>query len=822
MDYQPLSLSALCNADAGVLGKEGRLPAGRQTWHGLPFLVGKEDGQGSCVIAFSSGSREAVAIPVNANVNHIIFAHRLLESKLREGDNVGRVCADYIFCYAGGEKVCVPVRESFEIALITGGWGDWPMLAYPDVKDQLQPRHEGRWERIGWRQTEIVEAPARDFYLWAWTNPSPARTLETIRIEPKGPAFCIGAITLSGLAEFPFPRAAKREVKIVLPRKEDAEKPFKLEVDVDRGVATYPRALSQSPEKFVGDAFAGWGEGRNETSSPAYVEIAATPSATVTVKNDGETLGAVKWGELEEKRHATPTPRLEMILVDEGRNWVRTTVLDDETGRPVPCRIHFRSPDGIPYQPHGHHNHLLCGMHLDIGGDVRLGQITYAYINGACEGWLPRGEVVVDVARGFEYEPIRTKVSIKPGQQELTLRLKRLCNLAKERYFSGDTHVHFLTTQGAHTEAAGEGVNVLNLLQTQWGHLFTNTEEFTGQPSIAGDTIVFASQENRQHILGHLSLLGLRKPVMPWCTGGANESDLGGNLETTLCHWADACHAQGGTVIIPHFPFPNGEPAALIATGRADAAEMTGYGRYNHLEYYRYLNCGYKLPLVGGTDKMSADVPVGLYRTYVRIPADEPFSYETWCQHLRKGRTFLSGGPLLRLKVDGHEIGDTVKLAGNGGTVEVDASAISILPVHCLEIVMNGQVVARTEQSGGTKKLELRERIKVERHSWIAARCAGPGYDAVRHHDCWGRGLMAHTSPIYVAVGGEWWMFDTGAANYMLTLLHGGLEYLRTRAPQWPAGTVTHHHGRSDHQAYLEEPLQEAINAVRKRMGERR
>ena len=32
---------------------------------------------------------------------------------------------------------------------------------------------------------------------------------------------------------------------------------------------------------------------------------------------------------------------------------------------------------------------------------------------------------------------------------------------------------------------------------------------------------------------------------------------------------------------------------------------------YGHLEYYRYLNCGYKLPLVGGTDKMSSDVPVG-------------------------------------------------------------------------------------------------------------------------------------------------------------------------------------------------------------------
>jgi hypothetical protein len=101
-------------------------------------------------------------------------------------------------------------------------------------------------------------------------------------------------------------------------------------------------------------------------------------------------------------------------------------VIDDATGRPVPCRVHFRSPEGIPYQPDGHHNHVnrnLGSWHSDIGGDVRLGQITYAYIDGTCQGWLPRGEVIVDVARGFEYEPLRASVTIAPGQQELTLHL---------------------------------------------------------------------------------------------------------------------------------------------------------------------------------------------------------------------------------------------------------------------------------------------------------------------------------------------------------------------------------------------------------------
>ena len=100
---------------------------------------------------------------------------------------------------------------------------------------------------------------------------------------------------------------------------------------------------------------------------------------------------------------------------------------------------------------------------------------------------------------------------------------------------------------------------------------------------------------------------------------------MGSWQETTLSDWADVAHEQGATVVIPHFPQPNGEPATLIATGRADAIEMVVQRRAMSSTWYRYLNGGYPLPLVGGTDKMSSDMPVGLYRTYAYL-GDEPFS----------------------------------------------------------------------------------------------------------------------------------------------------------------------------------------------------
>jgi len=72
------------------------------------------------------------------------------------------------------------------------------------------------------------------------------------------------------------------------------------------------------------------GEPQNEHSSPAYTEIAAIPSATVTLTSSGETLAAVPWAELQ-ARGAVETPRARLEVADPSRNWVRVNVLDDTT-----------------------------------------------------------------------------------------------------------------------------------------------------------------------------------------------------------------------------------------------------------------------------------------------------------------------------------------------------------------------------------------------------------------------------------------------------------------------------------------------------------
>ena len=831
MDYEIIDISPLC--DAGVECLPGEDPAlGEQTMRGLPFTVGSPSGDTSinCYISLAEGD-SSVIVPIGKTAHNLVFAHRQLETDQATNGPIGVHVADYIIRFEDSESVTVPIRERYEISAVGDRHGisrygvGYPYLTVTDQSDALIPRYEGRFDETGRRQTEVVQAQPKWYWLWAWRNPTPDRLIVSIEFVPRGPRFIVAGVTLGHVDEHPFSRAARRPVRIDLKDAKQAVKPFDLDVTINRGERTYTHPLpEQSSDEFLNDTYKGFGEPQNPKSSPAYVELSGVPSATVDVSQSGESIDSLKWGDLESEG-AVDTEKVRISLIEPGKNWVKVRVVDDETSQIVPCRIHFRSLDGVPYQPHGHHNQVNSNLdtwHIDVGGDTRLGQVSYAYIDGTAQGWLPRGEVVVDAARGYEYEPLRAKIEIAPGQQELELRLKRWINMNERGWYSGDSHVHFLSTQGSHFESQAEDLNVVNLLQSQWGSLFTNVEDYTGHPSVTreGNNIVYTSQENRQHFMGHTILWGLKQPVMPFCSDGPGEAEIGGPMETTLSHWADEAHAQGGFVINPHFPFPNGEPASLVATGRLDAIEMIQQQEFMHNEWYRYLNCGYRLPLVGGTDKMSSDVPVGMYRTYVRIPDDEEFTYENWCKNVAKGRTILSGGPIIHLTIDGHEVGDTLELS-SPGTVEVSAWAESVVPMSKLEIIHEGKVVASSEVDEPTRKLSLNETIKIDGNSWLAARAGGPGYySGYSYYDVWERGIFSHTSPIYVSVGGPWSMFDLATAKYMLTLMHGSLTYIDNSSRQHSHGHVTHHHGEDDHIGYLKRPINEAIDAVHRRMHE--
>ena len=149
--------------------------------------------------------------------------------------------------------------------------------------------------------------------------------------------------------------------------------------------------------------------------------------------------------------------------------------------------------------------------------------------------------------------------------------------------------------------------------------------------------------ENRQHILGHLCLLGGHgEPVFPMSAAGPDESYLGDPLWTSLADWLDACRKRGGLAVTAHFPYPIAEVGADIVLGKSDALEIypdfgTGFDNPRFIHWYHALSCGYRLPVVGGTDKMGAYMAVGANRTYAYLGQNE-FSFANWAQAVRKGQ----------------------------------------------------------------------------------------------------------------------------------------------------------------------------------------
>ena len=822
--YRPLDLDPVATTAVDVFEDPDDVVLGERQLHGLPFRFGDRD---RAVLLVAPGTTARIAAA--GRPTWLVFAHALLEPELYEGGRVGSPVGAYRLEYADGSSVSTTLRQRFEIGPtprrwdgrpLPLDWGQTPLLARNDAEHVLMDRACGRYDEAGARLVGIDDPQSRvpyvlpyRFYLWSMENPRPDLELTGITVEARSASVLVGAVTLSDLPEEPFTRTVAREVLVQL---RGAEVTETLELDVDRGTATYVHRTAPDVEALP-ELPGGWGRPRPESWTTGYAKVSASPSATLTVRDGTTTIGHLGWGELVQ-RGAVEFEWGTVRLPSADQNWITTTVRDED-GRPVPCRIRYQTVDGIPVAPYGHHAHINSDggtWNLDIGGDVRLGSYTYAAIDGICEGWLPVGPVQVEVVRGFEHQPIRRTVVIEPDQVELEFVLHRRFDARARGYVSGDTHVHFMSTYGAELEARAEDLQVANLLLAQWGHHFTNTEEFTGHAHVSHDsqTVVYAGQENRSNVLGHINLLGLRSPVTPWSTGGSEEDELGGGLATTLSHWADECHAQGGTVVLAHFPVPYGETAALLATGRLDAVETIAYDDYNITEYYRYLNAGFQIPLVGGTDKMTSEVPVGLMRTYAATGGGE-VDHEAWCAGIRRGDTMVSSGPLLWLHVDGQPPGSV--LTGRS-TAAVSVELETIFPVERIELVRNGAVFHTERVAPGATSHRLDLTVSASGSDWFAARCFGTADAGSRHADTWSRPVVAHTSPVYVTADPVYERFDAEVLDTMLAMVDGARRHVLEQArTQW-SGAVRHRHREHDHLAHLTRPFDEATAALQARL----
>lgn len=769
----------------------GDLPAGSRAFWGIPFDLAPSGGPRWVELL---GDR-AVSVPLNGRAGYVVFAHFCnasidSEAKRQPPDvTLGRVTrpgehlADYVLVYQDGSEHRQPIRRRFEINEPGADWGQLAFAARPHTSDMPWdwgvPSAESEW---GHSQVGLVsgdyQAPNR-YWIYALGNPHPERDLAAVLLEPTGAdRAAVAGITLYLGRAHPLQHRRLQAFRIVLPESE-ASLPDKLDAAIDLGIIARKYAVPAfSPEPWLEDELQGWGEqtGKPQPQSDLRLDITASLEATLTVGGHPVELEPA----YETGSSASDDGAARVEVLSPLRTWVHATITDP-SGRPTPARVHFRSPDGRYLPPYGHRREVNDGWFQDYGADLKLGSTDYAYVDGRFQIELPVGDVYVEAVKGFEFEPLRQRLRIEPGQRELRLTLTRSHDWRRRGWVTADTHVHFLSPQTAVLEAQAEGVNLVNLLASQWGELYTNVGDLTGDLSGVStpDTLVWVGTENRQHILGHMSLLGVRgQPVFPMTTGGPSESTIGDTVAASLAEWADRCREREGVVVIPHFPDPYLEVAADIILGKVDGVEIRYFSpnldNYFMGEWYRFLNLGYRVAAVGGTDKMSAGMPVGGVRTYAHL-GDAPLTFANWARAVRGGRTFTTSGPLIGLSVEGRSPGDEIQLPASGGTLGVQAWADSVHPIHALELVVNGRVVDRAAAPDGQHRIQLDSVVRLQGSAWIAARCVSR---LVVWH-CWPVNVAAHTSPVYVVAGGQE-IFSPSEATFMLTMLDGGLTYLDT------------------------------------------
>jgi hypothetical protein len=166
--------------------------------------------------------------------------------------------------------------------------------------------------------------------------------------------------------------------------------------------------------------------------------------------------------------------------------------------------------------------------------------------------------------------------------------------------------------------------------------------------------------------------------------------------------------------------------------------------------WYRALNCGFRLPAGAGTDAMtnfaSLRGPVGMNRVYVHT--GPVLEQRRLLDSLRAGRSFATNGPLLGLSVEGHGLGQELRL-DRPGTVRARIRLRSNVPLDHLELVLNG--TTREIPLGGDRRTaDTTVAVTVERSGWMLLRARSdraiePVLDLYPY---------GTTSPVYLTVAG--------------------------------------------------------------------
>lgn len=515
--------------------------------------------------------------------------------------------------------------------------------------------------------------------------------------------------------------------------------------------------------------------------------LLAIASAVLVAAHDETRLSAEQRRvEIERRALAQADPTVEKLADDEATQ-VTLKLVDDADGSPLPGLVRITNvADGKAIRLPNEIHRAANWFSLDAVTTLRL----------------PRRKLKIEAIHGLETERAEREVDLSSKALPLTpgpsptrgegsrtvveLRLRRFADLKQAGLRAGNTHLHLRGLSIAEMDRYLRLVPQTDGLEVVFvSYLRRAVEErdYTSNLLTTADLArlstpdaQFGNGEEHRHNFGaggqgygHVMFLNIEKLIQPVSIGPGIMKE--GTDGRPLRDGIDAARADGATVIWCHNRFgledvPNWLAARLDAQNIHDGGQH--HGSYDET-YYRYLNLGLSVPFSTGTDWFVYDFS----RVYVPLAGE--LTPAAWLQQLAAGRTTITNGPLLEFTLDGRVVGETIRLDGPA-TLRVRGRAVGRLDFRGLELVRNGVVAARakSQATGGHFEAVLDAEVTIDGPCWLAMRI--PDVDQAKNE--LDQPLFAHTSPIYVDVGGKK-VFDRATAEMLLDELKAAPDVIR-------------------------------------------
>jgi hypothetical protein len=363
---------------------------------------------------------------------------------------------------------------------------------------------------------------------------------------------------------------------------------------------------------------------------------------------------------------------------------------------------------------------------------------------------LPTGTYLASASHGPEYA-METRIIevLSRGPQDLRFTVDRA--LATPGLVSVDTHMHTQFSDGSVLvplrlrSAVAEGVDVVVSADH---NTVTDYGPDLDRLGLAGELAFIPGAE----VTARTGSIHFNTFPVAFRAGEPGNGSIAVLDETPAALFAAARRKNAGSLIHLNHPRSGGlgyfnaydldpDKAAFAAAPfdpgfdvmeAMNGATFGGDNRRAIDDWFHLLNRGYPIRIVGSSDAHGVDGgETGYARTFVLMaePAAGPIDREALVAAIRKGRSFVSNGPVIAARANRKAtFGDMVTAKKGRVDVDITVTGAPWLDVSEVRLIVNGErrpPLVITGADGRTIKFRDRVRVETPRDGWIAVEVLG-------------------------------------------------------------------------------------------------